>query len=140
MSILTKGINTLTKFKRDEINEKTLKATYKAQKKYGFEMGTGEHATWNNEADAFKHAYMQWYMTWKYGKNFTKLVGDYHEWENPNDPDYECNMDKWNNAVGRDIAIEMDKKVTSGDMVYVEDYVRSDGTKVSGYYRSNPYC
>ncbi len=22
-------------------------------------MGTGEHATWNNEADAFKHAYMQ---------------------------------------------------------------------------------
>ncbi len=44
--------------KRNEINKKTLDATYKAQKKYGFQMGTGPHATWNNEADAFKHTFM----------------------------------------------------------------------------------
>ena len=30
-------------------------ATTKYQKQYGFDMGTGSHATWNNEADAFKH-------------------------------------------------------------------------------------
>ncbi len=29
------------------------------QKKYNFNIGTGNHATWNNEADAFKHTYMQ---------------------------------------------------------------------------------
>ena len=37
---------------RDVLNKVVLNATYKAQKKYGFEMGTGEHVTWNNEADA----------------------------------------------------------------------------------------
>ncbi len=26
---------------------------FSAQKKYGFAIGTGEHATWNNEADTY---------------------------------------------------------------------------------------
>ena len=30
---------------------------------------------------------------------------------------------------------ELDKKVENGDLIYVHNYVRSDGTKVSGYYR-----
>lgn len=29
-----------------------------------------------------------------------------------------------------------ENKVTNGDMIWVDGYVRSDGTKVSGYYRS----
>lgn len=33
---------------------------------------------------------------------------------------------------------EVDKRVLNGGLVYVENYVRSDGTKVSGYYRSYP--
>lgn len=232
---ITGTINKALKSKRDEINQKTLKATYKAQKKYGFEIGAGEHATWNNEADAFKHAYMQWYLTWHYGETSARGVGNFHEWEVPETVPGETNMDKWNNAVGRDIAAEMikkrdaknsgwdllneetiedyaaktivdkmrngelitdpytdtrkyeernfnlknrvfhkneitmndldnnpemmdvyldqameqeglpskeelDKKVASGNMVYVENYIRSDGTKVSGYYRSYPNC
>ena len=44
---------------REEFNKYIHNETVKYQKQYGFEMGTGEHATWNNEADAFKHAYMQ---------------------------------------------------------------------------------
>jgi hypothetical protein len=44
---------------RRDFNAKIHADTVKYQKQYGFEMGTGEHATWNNEADAFKHAYMQ---------------------------------------------------------------------------------
>lgn len=35
---------------------------------------------------------------------------------------------------------ELDNKVASGEMVYVEGYEREDGTKVSGYYRSYPNC
>lgn len=30
---------------------------------------------------------------------------------------------------------ELDKRVYIGNLIYVEDYTRSDGTKVSGYYR-----
>lgn len=33
---------------------------------------------------------------------------------------------------------ELDKRVRIGELIYVNDYVRSDGTKVSGYYRSYP--
>lgn len=31
----------------------------------------------------------------------------------------------------------MFKQVASGDLIYVQDYSRSDGTKVSGYYRTH---
>jgi len=44
---------------REEFNKYIHNQTVKYQRQYGFEIGTGEHATWNNEADAFKHAYMQ---------------------------------------------------------------------------------
>ena len=30
---------------------------------------------------------------------------------------------------------ELDKRVYLGNLIYVEEYTRSDGTKVSGYYR-----
>ena len=33
---------------------------------------------------------------------------------------------------------ELDKRVRLGELIYVENYVRSDGTKVSGYYRAYP--
>ena len=33
---------------------------------------------------------------------------------------------------------ELDRRVRFGELIYVEDYVRSDGTKVSGYYRRYP--
>ena len=222
---------------RKKINQAVLEATYKAQKKYGFKIGTGEHATWNNEADAFKHAYMQWYLADKglfnivKGNSFAKLLGDQHERETPNAPVGERNMDLWNNAIGREIYYELknmnsydildekgkeelvakkivekmkagemitnpadkrnfenmelerltekdrvfykdemlqfdqklkdlysdsylnqaidnywkiptkdelDKQVKSGSLIYVEDYTRSDGSKVQGYYRRKP--
>ena len=96
---------------RNNVNELVLKATYKAQKKYGFEIGTGEHATWNNEADAFKHAYMQWYLSQNSFPFAAKFVGDWHEnIETPNAPEGERNMDLWNNQIGREIAEDMKKK------------------------------
>ena len=33
---------------------------------------------------------------------------------------------------------ELDKRTWIGELIYVEDYTRSDGTKVSGYYRAYP--
>lgn len=33
----------------------------------------------------------------------------------------------------------LDKRVQSGGLIYVEDYTRGNGTKVHGYYRRRPY-
>ena len=57
------------KIKRKGFNWWILHETSKAQKKYGFDMTQKEGAysnTHNNEADAFKHAYMSWFLSfWK---------------------------------------------------------------------------
>lgn len=29
----------------------------------------------------------------------------------------------------------MNKKIRAGELIYVDNYTRSDGTKVNGYYR-----
>ena len=31
---------------------------------------------------------------------------------------------------------DVDKRTRIGELIYVEEYTRSDGTKVSGYYRA----
>ncbi len=33
---------------------------------------------------------------------------------------------------------EVYKRTRIGELIYVEEYTHSDGTKVSGYYRANP--
>lgn len=33
---------------------------------------------------------------------------------------------------------DVDKRTRIGELIYVEEYTRSDGTKVSGYYRAYP--
>ena len=83
--------------------------TKKYQKIYGFEIGTGEHDTWNNEADAFKHTFMQADFALKYGITGSKLAGDWHELDGRlhNQPENEETMDRWNNAQGREIAKEI---------------------------------
>ena len=42
-----------------QYNNEIYAKTKKYQKIYDFEIGKGEHDTWNNEADAFKHTFMQ---------------------------------------------------------------------------------
>ena len=100
-------INEFISYQRENFNKEVLDVTYKAQQKYGFEIGTGKHSTWNNEADAFKHVYMQWYLAHYYGEKVAKFLGDMHENETPNAPQGERNMDLWNNSVGREIARKM---------------------------------
>ena len=91
------------------VNDKIYLATKHYQKQYKFEIGTGQHDTWNNEADAFKHTFGSAYMGIKYTIPFSKIAGDIHEKQNPNNPKGEENMDKWNNRVGRLIAKEIKK-------------------------------
>ena len=93
-----------------QYNNEIYSKTKKYQKIYGFEIGAGEHDTWNNEADAFKHAFMQAFLTIKYGKTMGLIGGYLHE-RNGNkyysQSKGEENMDKWNNAQGREIAKEI---------------------------------
>ena len=72
--------------------------TVKYQKMYGFGMGTGNEATHNNEADAFKHTFMQADLTLKFNEEISKFIGDDHEKKPNNDPN-EKNMDLWNNDI-----------------------------------------
>ena len=84
--------------------------TLNYQKQYGFDIGKGEHATWNNESDAFKHAYMQAHLSLLFGKKIAKMLGDIHEKDGNKKMGQqfgEFNMDNWNNEQGRQIAKEM---------------------------------
>ena len=83
--------------------------TKKYQKIYGFDIGTGEHDTWNNEADAFKHAYMQAIAQFDWGSIVSTIGGYYHEIDGlkSNQPYEEANMDLWNNEIGREIGRNM---------------------------------
>ena len=77
-------------------------------KKYKFNMYNEKegYTSHNNEGDAFKHTFMQTYLSMKYWLLIAKLAGDYHE-SNPKNPHDEKNMDLWNNRQGRDIAREI---------------------------------
>lgn len=81
------------------------------QKLYDFEYNQNDrkHAFWNNEADAFKHAFMQAKLTFDYTTLPAKIVGDFHELDGAlkKQPISEMIMDLWNNAVGRKIGREV---------------------------------
>ena len=83
--------------------------TKEYQKEYGFDMGVDNKKTWDNESDAFRHTYMQAFLTIYCGEDNAKNLGDEHEHEglikrhNSN----EANMDLWNNNQGREIGLEI---------------------------------
>ncbi|MBR6127987.1 hypothetical protein IKQ21_09915 [bacterium] len=100
--------NRLPALTKAGVSEKALKQTYKYQKIYGFNMGTGEHGTHNNDADAFKHAFMQAYATICVNRAWAKFGGDIHEFvEGFGDSLDERNMDLWNNSIGREVAHDL---------------------------------
>lgn len=74
---------------------------------YHFDM-TPNHTSYNNEADAFKHTYMQAELTLWLGRFIAKIIGDMHE-NKPNNPPEEKKMDLYNNSVGRQIGADIKK-------------------------------
>lgn len=97
----------------ENYNNSIYAKTKKYQKIYGFQIGKGSHDTWNNEADAFKHTFMQADLALKMTTGLSKLAGDYHEKQALNNPPGEKNMDLWNNQQGRRIADQIKKEYGS---------------------------
>ncbi len=95
--------------------------TKKYQKIYGFKIDKGEHDTWNNESDAFKHTFGSVDMALKGGAHLSKYIGDKHEKDgrtNMGQSAGEENMDKWNNKIGRDIEREIRKEYNPVQIIY----------------------
>lgn len=106
-------VNHYTKEDRKYINDRTLKVTDKFQKKFNLEKRDKKgNEYWNNECDAFKHAYMQAYMTISQNKFYAWGAGAYHEMEGRtyNQPAGEERMDTHNNKIGRDIGNKIKKE------------------------------
>ncbi len=96
---------------KEEFIQTMLKDTVKYQKQYGFELENG--SAWNNEADAFRHAYMQAYLTLRFKDSIAKFLGDTHEKEGNkkhNQSKKEEQMDLHNNKIGREIGNEINKE------------------------------
>ena len=227
-------IKQIKEFGEKQFSEHMKQTAINVAKKYGLNAGKDCNSTYNNEADAFKHAYMQYWLAFRTSSSIAKKLGDEHEFDLKGNPSNEQNMDLWNNQIGRELAEEMsekfgrdievytldwfdeydtkkivekirngelitnpndkrrykdmelerlthndkiyskeeyeglvgeekdkavknfidyvidhdwkiptkadlDKKVQSGELIYVDNYTRSDGTKVQGYYRRKPY-
>lgn len=84
--------------------------TAKYQKEYKFDIGQGKHSTWNNEADAFKHTFMQTQLALMFGNIVAEQLGNKHERDGNKKNKQskgEENMDLWNNYQGREIAREI---------------------------------
>lgn len=110
---LNQALNSAFRYLGKRKAEEYFNDTVHYQRKYGFAMGTGPHATWNNEADAFKHAFMEADVARIYGNNIANKVGKRHEIDgnmNSQQPRGEENMDKWNNRVSRQITAEIKQK------------------------------
>lgn len=92
-------------------NNKIGNKTSYYQKKFGFKTSPQQgHEYWNNEADAFKHAFMSADLFFQFGELKSLIAGMYHEYQTPNNPPREWNMDSWNNNQGREIAKEILKE------------------------------
>ena len=80
---------------------------------YGKKYGLKENKVtpgWDDEIDAFRHAFMQAYITANSGAGSAKFLGDAYEKIGDimhTQPSGERNMDLWNNAVGREIGEEV---------------------------------
>ena len=102
----------LAKFKSD-LNTEVYSDTKYYQKIYNFKIGEkGEHDTWNNEADAFKHTFGSAWSLLKYNKITSFSIGYLHELEgryDNNQSKEEEIMDTHNNKEGRKIAEEIKK-------------------------------
>ena len=115
MEVTLKSLLNLEKTQK-EFSQEMVDDTNRYKKKYGFDSGSN-NSTHNNEADAFKHTYMQACLSiWTFPQ-LAKHFGDDHEKKGnkKGQPAGEANMDLWNNQQGREIAEEL-KKEFSGSL------------------------
>ena len=111
----------------DNFKKEMYDDTIHYQEKFGFEKSSDPaHSTWNNEADAFKHAYMQAYSEYKQIP-LSGILADLHE-RNGNkyegQPSGEENMDKWNNNLGRQIGKELRDELKETKHFFTEEQIK----------------
>jgi hypothetical protein len=102
--------------------DKMQKVTSEAVKTYNLKLNKKGLAI-DCEADAFRHAYMQWWIAFRYGTSLAKYLGDRHEHGNNPDIRRDTNMDLWNNQIGREIANEMLVELRGNFEILPEEYV-----------------
>ncbi len=96
---------------QDDFKAEMARKTSYYQNKYGFETSPRKgHEFWNNEADAFKHAFGSARMSLDMGWLGSFFGGIQHESTTPNNPPQEWNMDSWNNNEGRKIIDDIKKE------------------------------
>ncbi|MGN0031743.1 MAG: DUF6973 domain-containing protein [Candidatus Gastranaerophilaceae bacterium] len=96
------------KNKEQEFTKEMLNDTLKYQKQYGFDIGENNNAH-NNEADAFRHTYMQSILAQRLTPYLGLTLSNNHEKQGRKrgqDP-REANMDMWNNQQGQQIYNEI---------------------------------
>ena len=107
-----------------EFTDIMIRDTARFQETYGFELENG--SAWNNEADAFRHAYMQAYSEYKQIP-LSGILADLHE-RNGNkyegQPSGEENMDKWNNNLGRQIGKELRDELKETKHFFTEEQIK----------------
>lgn len=119
-----KSFDLTAKFKQEMFNEA---GNY--QKIYGYETNPDpNHASWNNEADAFKHAFMQAIGVQRYYVPTAAIFAKWHEIDgkvNKGQPEAEENMDNWNNRVGREIGLELREMLRNDPGAKNDRYIKN---------------
>lgn len=118
----------IEKFAEKKFTDEMIETTNAVVKKYGLKLNENGNAI-DCEADAFRHAYMQWWLSFRFGSNIAKHFGDKHEHGNNPDVRRDTNMDLWNNQIGRELAEEMSEKYGSDIVVYDLDWFDEIATK-----------
>ena len=100
--------------------------SYKYGEKYNLQKG--QKPGWNDEIDAFRHCFSQALLTLKFSEDFAKNFGTAYEIQNDifdQQESEERNMDQWNNAIGRDVAKEVQKEISGKKLTpkEIEDVV-----------------
>lgn len=113
-------------YKNDQINY-IFRKTAKYQQKFNLKMNPNTVGH-NDETDAFRHAFMQAYLTFKVGKGIAEWIGDDHEKDENkglrmSDDQWkkEKNMDLWNNAIGREIAEEVKGEIKGIENAFTKE-------------------
>src|SRR3546814_11629629 len=78
----------------------------------------------NGEWDAYRHAYASGEMTREYGEGTANIAGEANEIYGDlhhDQPDWEKNMDRWNNATGREIGQSSSSSQETAQRVFDAD-------------------
>ena len=90
----------------------------------------------DNDVDAFRHAYVSGIFTREFGEYIANLFGVMNEWSSTASPVGGTNMDLWNNAVGRKLGI---KAKNNQELLELVKKALNDGELITDLADSRKY-